>query len=155
MNKIKLLFVLLLLAITNSNAQIVTLDYSSFTSSNCDVFENFTTFQGILHQTKRGDITKNSSQGGLVLMYDYNSGGTNQKGSEFSISGMTFKKDYKYTIKITAKNNGNYSEPAGLKCNFNPNNIDLGCNGVNTVNPNNGTFGIAVLGFKMLMEPHL
>ncbi len=142
MKKIKLLFVLLFLAITNSNAQLVTLDYSSFTSSNCDVFENFTTFQGILHQTKRGDIAKNSSQGGLELMYDYNSGGTNQKGSEFALSGMTFKKDYKYTIKITAKSNGNYSEPAGLKCNFNPSGIDPQCNGVNFVNQPNGTFGI-------------
>ena len=65
MNKIKLLFALLLLAITNSNAQLVTLDYSSLTSSSCDVFESITTFQNIFHETKRGDIAKNSSQGGL------------------------------------------------------------------------------------------
>jgi len=39
MNKLKLFIVLLLLAITNSNAQVVTLDYSSLASSSCDVFE--------------------------------------------------------------------------------------------------------------------
>lgn len=114
MNKIKLLVVLLVSAITNSNAQIVTLDYSSFTSSSCDVFTPLTTFQNIFHETKRGDIAKNSSQGGLELKYDYNGGGTNQKGSEFALSGITFKKDFKYIVKITAKNNGNYSEAAGL-----------------------------------------
>ncbi len=142
MNKLKLFIVLLLLAITNSNAQVVTLDYSSLASSSCDVFENLTTFQNIFHETKRGDIANNSSQGGLELKYVYNGGGTNQKGSEFALSGITFKKDYKYTIKITAKNNGNYSEAAGLKCNFNPIGIDPQCNGVNFVNQPNGTFAI-------------
>lgn len=67
-------------------------------------------------------------------------GGTNQKGTEFAISGFTFKKDYKYTVKITAKNNSTYNEPAGLKCNFNPSGVDANCNGVNTINANNGTF---------------
>ena len=139
---------MLLLAITNSNAQLVTLDYSSLTSSSCDVFESITTFQNIFHETKRGDIAKNSSQGGLELKYDYNGGGTNQKGSEFALSGITFKKDYKYTIKITAKNNGNYSESAGLKCNFNTGQIDPQCNGVNFVNQPNSTFGIGGTWFQ-------
>jgi hypothetical protein len=118
MNKLKLLIVLLLIAIPNSNAQLVTLDYSSFTSSSCDVFENLTTFQNIFHETKRGDISKNSSQGGLALNYSYNGGSTSQKGSEFALTGINFKFGHKYIIKITAKSNGSYSESAGLKCNF-------------------------------------
>ena len=148
MNKIKLLIVLLLLAITNSNAQLVTLDYGSFTSSSCDAFSPLTTVQNIFHETKRGDIAKSSSQGGLELKYVYNGGWTNQKGAEFSLSGINFKANHKYTIKITAKNNGNYSEPAGLKCNFNTGQIDPGCNNVNTVNPNNNTFGVGGVWFQ-------
>lgn len=115
-----------MLAITNySNAQIVTLDYSSYSSNDCDVFGNAVPVQGILHETKRGDVTKNSSQGALGLQFNYNN--NSQKGTEYSIFGLTFKKEYKYVIKITAKNNNSYSEPAGLKCNFDPYGIDPSC----------------------------
>ncbi len=128
-----------MLAITNySNAQIVTLDYSSYSSNDCDVFGNAVPVQGILHETKRGDVTKNSSQGALGLQFNYNN--NSQKGTEYSIFGLTFKKEYKYVVKITAKNNNSYSEPAGLKCNFDPFGIDPSCNGVNYVNSDNGTF---------------
>ena len=86
MNKLKILFILLMLAITNySNAQIVTLDYSSYSSNDCDVFGNAVPVQGILHETKRGDVTKNSSQGALGLQFNYNN--NSQKGTEYSIFG--------------------------------------------------------------------
>lgn len=45
MNQIKLLFTLLLAAVTHSNAQIATLDYGSFSSSNCDVFGSIYLFK--------------------------------------------------------------------------------------------------------------
>ncbi|TLP79274.1 T9SS type A sorting domain-containing protein [Maribacter sp. ACAM166] len=142
MNHIKLLFVLFILTITTSNAQLVTLDYATFTpnpSTTCDVFGVLIPVQNIFHETKRGDVTKNSGQGALELKFNYNTGGTNQKGTEFAITG-TFKKDYKYTVKITAKNNNTYNEPAGLKCNFDPSGIDPACDGLKFVNANNGTF---------------
>ena len=96
MNQIKFLFILLVLAATHSNAQIATLDYGFHSSSSCDVFSSMIPVQGIFHDTKVGDVTKNSTQGGLQLKYVYNNGGSNQKGTEYAISGITFKKDYKY-----------------------------------------------------------
>jgi hypothetical protein len=140
MNKIKTIILLLLVSVSGANAQIITLNYNDFSSNDCDVFGSPIPVQGILHETKRGDVTKNTSQNGIQLKFDYSSGSNNQKGSEFSIFGLTFKKDYKYVVKITAKNNNSYSEPAGLKCNFNPINNDPSCNGVNYINQNNGTF---------------
>mgnify|MGYP005851828795 CR=1 FL=1 len=140
MNNIKLIFATLFIVLSNANAQVVTLDYNNFSSSDCDVFGNIIPVQGIFHQTKVGDVTKNSSIGGLQLKYEYNNGGSNQKGSEFAINYFTFKKDYKYRVKITARSNNNYSEPAGIKCNFNPIGIDPFCDGVNYLNSNNGTF---------------
>lgn len=47
---------LLVLIITSTNAQIVTLNYSSFSSSDCDVFANVVPFQAIYHQTNIGDV---------------------------------------------------------------------------------------------------
>jgi len=142
MNKIKTLFLLLIIAISSANAQIITLNYNDFSSNDCDVFASPIPVQGILHETKVGDITKNASIGAIQLKYDYNNGGSNQKGSEFAITYYTFKKDYKYRVKITARSNNSYSEPAGIKCNFNPAGIDPSCNGVNFLNTNNGTFSI-------------
>ena len=140
MYKLKTIILLLLIAISSANAQIITLNYNDFSSSDCDVFASQIPVQGILHETKVGDITKNSSVGAIQLKYEYNNGGSNQKGSEFAITHYTFKKDYKYRVKITARNNNSYSEPAGIKCNFNPSGIDFQCNGPNFLNSNNGTF---------------
>jgi len=120
----------------------VSLDYTTFTpniSNTCDVFRDLIAVQNILHETKKGDVTKNASQKALELKFDYNGGSTNQKGTEFAISG-TFKKDYKYTVKITAKNNSTYDTPAGLKCNFDPFGVDPACDGLKLIDPNNGTF---------------
>lgn len=150
MNQIKLLFTLLLAAVTHSNAQIATLDYGSFSSSNCDVFGSMISVQGIFHETKVGDVKKNSSQGGLELPFDYNN--NSQKGTEYAISGMTFKKDYKYIIKITAKNNNYYNPAAGLRLNFNPSGIDPFCNGPNFVSFNNGTFSSSNNGFQQVIN---
>ena len=136
MNKIKILMALLVLIITSTNAQIVTLNYSSFSSSDCDVFANVVPFQGIYHQTNIGDV-KNASNG-LSLGFNYNN--NNQKGTEFSIFDITFKKDYKYIVKITAKNNNNYSESAGLKLGFNSFGIAPSCDGVNFVTQNSQSF---------------
>ena len=140
MKQIKLFFALFGLTMMISNAQIVTLDYESYTSSNCDVFSPLIPVQGVFHETKTGDVTKNTTQKALELKFDYNGSSTNQKGTEFAISGFTFKKNYKYTVKITAKNNSTYDEPAGLRCNFDPSGTDPNCNGVNFANGNNGTF---------------
>lgn len=138
MNKIKTIILLLLVSVSGANAQIITLNYNDFSSSSCDVFVSPIPVQGILHETKIGDITKNSTVGALSLAFNYNN--NTQKGSEFAITYHTFKKDYKYRVKITAKNNNSYSEPAGIKCNFNVSGIDLQCNGPNILNSNNGTF---------------
>lgn len=140
MNKIKTLIILLLVAISGANAQIITLNYNDFSSNECDVFASPIPVQGILHETKVGDITKNSSVGAIQLKYEYNNGGSNQKGSEFAITYYNFKKDYKYRVKITARNNNSYSVPAGIKCNFNVSGIDFQCNGPNYLTNNNGTF---------------
>ena len=130
------------------NAQIVALDYSSFSSGDCDVFANVTPFQGIFHQTNVGDVTRNSTEGAISLKFNYNNG--TQKGTEFSIFDINFKKDYKYIVKIIAKNNSNYSEPAGLKCNFNSSSTDPGCNDVNFVNYNNSTFSLSNNWFQVV-----
>lgn len=106
--------------------------------------------QGIFHETKVGDVKKNSSQGGLELPFDYNN--NSQKGTEYAISGMTFKKDYKYIIKITAKNNNYYNPAAGLRLNFNPSGIDPFCNGPNFVSFNNGTFSSSNNGFQQVIN---
>ena len=80
MNKIKFLIALFVLIITSTNAQIVTLNYSTFSSSDCNVFASTIPFQGILHQTNIGDVTKSSSQASLALKYSYNGGGGTQIG---------------------------------------------------------------------------
>ena len=80
---------------------------------------------------------KNASNG-LSLGFNYNN--NNQKGTEFSIFDITFKKDYKYIVKITAKNNNNYSESAGLKLGFNSFGIAPSCDGVNFVTQNSQSF---------------
>lgn|GEM_PF-4957093 len=80
MKYIKLLFLLSILTITTSNAQMVSLDYTTFTpniSNTCDVFRDLIAVQNILHETKKGDVTKNASQKALELKFDYNGGSTN------------------------------------------------------------------------------
>lgn len=74
MNHIKFLALLFLVTITTSNAQMVTLDYSTFTpntSNTCDVFSPLIPVQSIFHETKRGDVTKNATQQALELKFDY------------------------------------------------------------------------------------
>lgn len=58
MNHVKLLFFLFILTITTSNAQLVTLDYSTFTSNQCDVFSPLISVQNFFHETKVGDVKK-------------------------------------------------------------------------------------------------
>lgn len=125
--------------IGTTTAQGSLVDYSAYNSTDCNAFQNVPTIQGVIHQSVAGAVVKSSAQQGLELRYNYNNG--SQKGAEFKYISQNFKKDYKYIVKITAKNISSVSVFAGLRCTFNPTGNTNTCDGTETLSTGNTTFG--------------
>lgn len=114
-----------------------TIDYSTFSSTFCNIFGNLIAVSGINHQTAIGQPTFNTINQSVQLAYDYNSGA--QKGTSYKIY-YNFKKDYSYKIVITAQNATVSSKSTELKVFFGDNSYSSTCVGPENVSSITGDF---------------
>lgn len=127
----KIVIIILFLYSNIASSQNVIIDYSTFSSSDCNIFRTPVNINGISHQTTIGSPQYNTSTQAIKMNFDYfnNSG---QKGTEFKIS-YNVKQGYKYTIKVTGRNTSSYSVRTGLKVSFGDNGGNSLCNGVSLI----------------------
>jgi len=81
---------------TTSNAQVTTIDYSAWSTNQCNAFANSPTINGITHRTEYGQPIKSSN--GLTMQFDQQ---TWDKGTAMTLS-YTFLANHTYRIAVEA-----------------------------------------------------
>jgi hypothetical protein len=96
-------FCIAMLFFTASKAisQVTTIDYSNYSSSQCNVFGAGTAISGITHQSVLGQPTFNNSNHSVHLDYVDNNGV--KKGTQFQIL-YSLRQNYSYKVVVTARN---------------------------------------------------
>lgn len=122
-------------------AQTTTIDYSSLSGTDCNVFAFDTTINNIIHHTTVGQPSLPS--GAVVMNYNYGTG--NQTGTGYRIN-YNFEAGYKYLITITAKNGNSSATGATLQVRFGSDGSNSDCLGNGTVTNNGGQFLNAITG---------
>jgi hypothetical protein len=139
MNKyiLKILIVISLSFTNLIQSQTTTIDYTTFSSSNCNIFGVAQTFNGILHQTTFGQPTFNNGNKSVQLSYY----GSLNKGSEYKMA-YNFKQNYTYKITLFVRNATGGPVPAGLKVCIGDNGSSNACDGTQIIT---NVYGISKL----------
>lgn len=130
---IKHYIILFLLHTLNYSYSQTTIDYSTFSSSNCNIFGNGPTQNDVLHQTTYGQPTFNTGNKSVQLAYY----GSLNKGTEYKIA-YNFQQNYTYKITITLRNATTSSNPAGIKVSIGDNGSSNNCDGTEIITNVNG-----------------
>ena len=87
----------------------VTIDYSTFTPTGCNIFGLGASVNGLAHQTTFGQPQFNNFNKGVKLVYN----GDGKKGTEYKIA-YNFKQDYTYKITVWSRNSASVVTPPCL-----------------------------------------
>jgi hypothetical protein len=143
MNKLFFKFCIAMLFFTASKSisQVTTIDYSSYSSSQCNVFGAGTAISGITHQSVLGQPTFNNSNHSVHL--DYVDDNVVKKGTQFKIQ-YPLRQNYSYKVVVTARNTSNSpsSSAVELKINYGASSkpINSGCPGIEVISPVGNAF---------------
>ena len=126
---LKIYYLIAITLISNlSYSQTTTVDYASFSSSNCNIFGNGQTVNGVFHQTTYGQPTFNTGNKSVQLPYY----GSSNFGTEYKMA-YNFQQNYTYKITITVRNATQNYTAAGLKVTIGDNGSSNNCNGTEVI----------------------